>query len=88
MAGVTWEELKEGIEEAFSRDRVDVDKVKHLMSTYQSKRSDWEQYEHFDKHKLVTHSYSYSELPWTLPEMRPLPLNQDTLTNPKKTDWV
>ncbi len=59
MAGevVTWEELKEGIEEAFSRDRVDVDKVKQLMSTYQSKRSDWEQYEHFDKHTLVTHSY-------------------------------
>ena len=51
---VSWEKLKEGIGEAFSSDRVDVDKVKRLMTAYQSRRSDWEQFEHFDKHKLVT----------------------------------
>lgn len=50
---VTWEELLAGLQEAFSRDRVDVDQVKLLMSSYQSRRSDWQQYEHFDKHKYV-----------------------------------
>ena len=51
MAVVNWQELQEGIREAFSSDRVDVDRVKRLMNSYQSKRSDWEEYEHFDKHK-------------------------------------
>ena len=50
-AVVSWKELQEGIKEAFSSERVDVDKVKLLMGAYQSQRSDWEQYEHFDKHK-------------------------------------
>lgn len=53
-AGVSWEELKSGIRQAFSEDRVDVDQVKRLMSSYVSRRSDWEQYEHFDKHKYVS----------------------------------
>lgn len=50
---LSWEELKSGINNAFSSDRVDVDEVKQLMSTYVSDRSDWEQYEHFDKHTWV-----------------------------------
>lgn len=51
---VGWEELKSGIQEAFTTDRVDVEKVKRLMSSYTSRRSDWEQYEHFDRHKSVS----------------------------------
>ncbi len=50
-SGISWEDLKAGINEAFSSDRVDVEQVKQLMSSYSSKRSDWETYEHFDKHK-------------------------------------
>lgn len=51
MATVGWEDLKSGIREAFSEDRVNVEQVKRLMTSYESKRSDWEQFEHFDKHK-------------------------------------
>lgn len=47
---LSWGELKSGINNAFSSDRVDVDEIKQLMSSYVSDRSDWEQYEHFDKH--------------------------------------
>lgn len=50
---VSWEELKAGIAKAFESDRVDVEQVKQLMSAYVSCRSDWEQYELFDKHKYV-----------------------------------
>ena len=50
-AGLTWEELKQRIGEAFAEDRVDVNHVEKLMNSYVSKRSDWEEYEHFDKHK-------------------------------------
>lgn len=50
---VSWEELLAGIAKAFDRDRVDVEPVKRLLSSYVSCRSDWEEYEHFDKHKLV-----------------------------------
>lgn len=51
--GISWDELKLGIGEAFSRDRVNVDEVKQLMASYVSKREDWAKYEHFDKHTLV-----------------------------------
>lgn len=50
---VSWEELKAGIGKAFDSDRVDVEQVKQLMSSYASTKSDWEEYEHFDKHKLA-----------------------------------
>lgn len=48
--GISWEELKAGISEAFSSDQVDTSEVKKLMESYVSKKTDWEQYEHFDKH--------------------------------------
>lgn len=50
VTGISWEELKTAIGESFAGEMVDVDEVKQLMSSYQSKRSDWAQYEHFDKH--------------------------------------
>lgn len=49
--GISWEDLLSGVRESFSGDRVDVEQVKRLMGSYQSNRSDWQQYEHFDKHK-------------------------------------
>lgn len=52
-AAVGWDELKAGIAKAFESDRVDVDEVRQLMSSYVSCRSDWERYEVFDKHKYV-----------------------------------
>lgn len=50
-SGISWEELKASISAAFSCSRIDVEQVKGLMASYISKRSDWSQYEHFDKHK-------------------------------------
>ena len=47
---ITWAELKQGISEAFSTDRVDVDEVQKLLTSYASKKSDWEEFAHFDKH--------------------------------------
>lgn len=52
-SGISWEELKSGIGEAFAGDRVNVDGVKRLMSSYVSNRCDWGRYENFDKHRLV-----------------------------------
>jgi hypothetical protein len=54
---VSWGELRAGIAQAFENERVDVEEVKQLMNSYVSCRSDWEEYEHFDKHKLVGVGY-------------------------------
>ena len=48
---VCWSELVEGIRKAFSTDRVDVNEVKRLMSSYESDRKDWMSYEKFDPHR-------------------------------------
>jgi len=55
MAGssVSWEELLSGIREAFSSQNVDIDGVKQLMSSYHSRREDWQQYAKFDTHRLA-----------------------------------
>lgn len=51
MASVSWEELKTGIREAFSSDRVDIDYVKRLMLSYQSNKEDWERFVYIDPHR-------------------------------------
>ena len=50
---VSWSGLLWGIREAFGSDKVDVDGVKALLSSYQAKREDWEPYAKFDPHKYV-----------------------------------
>ncbi len=52
-SGISWQELLDGIRDAFSTDRVDIDQVKKLMDSYQSQRTDWEQYALFDPHTYV-----------------------------------
>ena len=52
-SGLAWDALKTAIHEAFSSEKVNIDEVKQLMSTYVSRRSDWAEYENFDKHRLV-----------------------------------
>lgn len=51
MAAVSWEGLKSGIEAAFSTDRVDVDEVKRLLTSYRSDQEDWGQFANFDPHR-------------------------------------
>lgn len=56
MAGtdsVSWGELLGGIQEAFSSDSVDVDEVKRLLSSYRSRREDWQPFAKFDTHRLA-----------------------------------
>lgn len=53
VSSVSWEELLSGIREAFSSQRVDIDGVKQLMSSYHSRREDWQQFAKFDPHTLV-----------------------------------
>ncbi len=49
-SGVSWQELVDGVRGAFSTDKVDVDRLTTLLNSYQSQRSDWEQYALFDHH--------------------------------------
>ncbi|XP_064388543.1 cysteine dioxygenase 1-like [Halichondria panicea] len=49
-SSVTWQELLDGVRESFSTEQVDVDRLRTLMNSYQSQRSDWEQYALFDPH--------------------------------------
>ena len=51
IMSVSWSELVEGVRKAFSTDRVDVNEVKRLMSSYESDRKDWMSYEKFDPHR-------------------------------------
>ena len=51
VSPVSWEELLSGIRKAFSSERVDIDGVKELMSSYHSRREDWQEYALFDAHK-------------------------------------
>ncbi len=51
MASLTWDKLKSGIEAAFSSDRVDVDEVQRLMSSYHSDQEDWGSFARFDPHR-------------------------------------
>ena len=37
----------------FKSDQVDVDAVKRLLSSYESKREDWQPYAKFDTHRFV-----------------------------------
>lgn len=56
MAGtdsVSWGELLGGIQEAFSSDSVDVDEVKRLLSSYRSRREDWQPFAKFDTHRYT-----------------------------------
>ncbi len=52
-SSVTWQELLDGVRESFSTEQVDVDRLRTLMNSYQSQRSDWEQYALFDPHTYV-----------------------------------
>ena len=47
----SWAGLVAGIREAFSSDKVDVEAVKNILSSYTSRREDWEPYAKFDTHK-------------------------------------
>ena len=53
ILSITWPELLGGIREAFSSDLVDIDAVKRLLSSYNSKREDWQTYAKFDQHRSV-----------------------------------
>lgn len=48
---LSWPDLLSGIRQAFSTDKVDTDDVKLLLSSYESKREDWEPYAKFDAHR-------------------------------------
>lgn len=48
---LSWPDLLAGIRQAFSTDKVDTDNVKLLLSSYESKREDWEPYAKFDAHR-------------------------------------
>ena len=52
-SGVSWQGLLSGIREAFSGERVDVDAVTRLLSSYRSRREDWQQFAKFDTHRSV-----------------------------------
>lgn len=47
----SFEELVERLHGMFDSDKVDIDDVKELMCSYQSKPSDWEKYAQFDQYK-------------------------------------
>ena len=49
----SWQDLLAGIRQAFSTDKVDIDDVKLLLSSYKSKREDWEPYAKFDAHRYI-----------------------------------
>ena len=51
-AALSWPDLLTGIRQAFSSDKVDIDAVTRLLSSYESKREDWEPYAKFDAHRL------------------------------------
>ena len=51
----SWQDLLAGIRQAFSTDKVDIDVVKLLLSSYKSKREDWEPYAKFDAHRYLYH---------------------------------
>ena len=48
---LSWQNLLAGIRQAFSTDKVDIEDVKLLLSSYKSRRGDWEPYAKFDAHK-------------------------------------
>ena len=45
---ISWSDLLQGIRDAFATEKVDLDAVKTLLSSYESKREDWEAYAIFD----------------------------------------
>ena len=51
--GVSWTDLLRSIREEFSKDRIDVEVVKRLLSSYGSKREDWQPFAKFDTHRLA-----------------------------------
>ena len=59
---VTWCHLLRGIREAFSTEKVDVDAVKSLLSSYSSKREDWEPYTKFDTHRYNIYVFHHTIL--------------------------
>lgn len=50
---VSWTALLRSIREEFSGDQIDVEAVKRLLSSYGSKREDWQPFAKFDTHRLA-----------------------------------
>lgn len=48
---LTLEELIHQLHNAFSTDRVDIDHVQMLMSSYRSNPQDWKKFAKFDRHR-------------------------------------
>ena len=53
---VDFEDLVRQLHVVFQRDRIDVDYVKALMTSYKSKPSEWKQYAKFDEFRYESHS--------------------------------
>ena len=49
----TLEQLVECLHDEFATDKVNIDEVRRLMESYESKRRDWSKYAFYDKNKLV-----------------------------------
>ena len=47
------DELIAELHKVFAHDKVNVEYVKALMTSYKSKRSDWKKYAKFDRHRSV-----------------------------------
>lgn len=52
-ASITFTELIDRLHEVFASDKVDVDYVKELMTSYKSDRSDWKDFAQFDQYRCV-----------------------------------
>ncbi|XP_053214274.1 cysteine dioxygenase type 1-like [Panonychus citri] len=50
---VDLDHLINSLSELFSTDLVDIEKVKQLMSSYQSNPKEWRKYAHFDRHRYT-----------------------------------